>query len=257
MTPLDLWPELAARYVQAPRPTTPWHYASIQEAHDKMSPWNFFFYALVAYANALVEWIQHMNTRSAVPGTQAAAQAAASLPEFARTLKSRDSLAKRLQAERPRQDPFFLEKVLNKNRKEILDVHSWGLLIGAEEKVLRVVRELLPDAKTLLDDLYTLTKKITSIQEQNKNKQNQGYDDLFNMDSEALRARMLLNSTWDVFRASYPKLSEEEQVAETLSEDDEMRHRILSLQALLIRLFKEKANPEYFAKLKSTAWNLA
>ena len=252
MTPLDLWPEFATRYVQAPRPTTPWHYASIQEAHDKMSPWNFFFYALVAYADALVAWIQHMSKRSAVPATQAAAQNAARLPEFMRIPKSTDGLAKRLLAERPRQDPYFLEKLLSKNRKEILEVHSWDLLIGAEEKVLPVLRELLPEAKRLLDDLYTLKKKITSIQEQNKRKQNQGFDHLLKMDSEELRDEMQHYSTWDAFRASYPALSKEEEVARALPEDNELHLHILLLSALLGRLFELKADQKAFGDLKKT-----
>ena len=227
MTPLDLWPNLAATYMQAPKPTTPWRYASIQEAHTRMSPWNFFLYALVAYADAFVAWIQYMSNSAADAATQAASLFIMQQAAFNSIRGSTDALAKTLRGEHPNQDSYFLERILHENKKEILQEQSWNLMIACEGKILEELKQLLPDAKTLLDNIYNLKSQLNSHKSSFKSSfenQNKGFQELFSMNSE-------------------------DQLASHDLGHPEVRGQIFHLWSLLTQLFNVKKDPTHFNKL--------
>jgi hypothetical protein len=262
MTPLDQWPKFST-YMQAPKPTVPWHYASIQEAHDKMSPWSFFLYALAAYANALIAWVQYMSKSSADAATQAAALHVAGTPIFSQIRSKADALAKLLREERPNQDPYFLERLLHEKRKAILEVHSWDLMIDKEKKILPVLQQLLPFAKTLLDEVYQVKVELSSSKESHREQhvpeatarttnrdEDKGYAGIFKMAPGALQNQMRGFDTFESFRAHYPKLSEEDSYASNLSKSNEVKTQIAMLQNVLRQLFDNKnESPEMFGSM--------
>jgi len=253
MTPLDAWPDLAAAHVHPPRPAQPWRFASIREASEKLSPWNFFLYGLVAYARSVADWVESRGSLAADTITEVAAKETMTSKEFGKMKSLTGVLASTLKAERPIQDPYFMVRILHGKTRAILDTDSLQLLRRAHHQIGETLNEVLPAAGQLLQLAEGVVKTVAARKKgyaKQASNRNKGYMELLRNSASDLQRKMAKVRSLTDFKATYfPKTLEEDHLAQGTVPQELFLH----LQRLLEEMWRSRSDASSIQTLLETA----